>query len=53
MLTRIKAELETITTPITINLSTSRNILFFDLFFSAITILKISTKYKKPNNYKN
>ena len=51
MLTSIKAELETMTTPITINLITSRNILCFDLSFSAITILKISTKYKKPNNY--
>jgi hypothetical protein len=51
MLTSIKAELETMTTPITINLSTSRNILFFDLSFSAMPILEILAKYKKPNNY--
>ena len=51
MLIRIRAELETITTPTIINLSTSKNILFFDLSFSAMTILKILTKYKEPNNY--
>ena len=51
MLIRIRAELETITTPTIINLSTSKNTLFFDLSFSAMTIHKILTKYKKPNNY--